>query len=91
MARWLRCALLPTGPRSPAYVQQMSSLVFMQDPQQLERGLSLSLLPACGSLTPYLVWPWWERMCLVLQSLRTGLPLLKKKGGGRRWIREGFP
>jgi hypothetical protein len=28
-------------------MQQTSSLLFMQDPQQLEQGLSLSLLLAC--------------------------------------------
>jgi hypothetical protein len=34
------------GPRPHAHMQQISSLVSMQVPQQLEQGLSLNLYPA---------------------------------------------
>lgn len=35
--------------------------------KQLEQGLSLTLLPTCGSYLGYLARPQWERICLVLQ------------------------
>ena len=78
----------------PMYVQ-MCSLVFMWVPQQLERGLSLTLLPGCRSCS----FNWAassglsERGCaqscsdLIYQDglvPRVGIPLLGGKGEGGR-------
>lgn len=45
----------------------MFNLVFMRFPQQLQQRLSLTLLPATGSLSHnWTAWLGKERMCLVL-------------------------
>ena len=52
---------------------QMSILIFMEDPQQLEQGLSLNpeSVPAWMWILflgmDSIFWSQWESMCLVLQ------------------------
>jgi hypothetical protein len=75
----------------------------MHIPQQLEQGLSLSLLSASLRIScPYvdsLAWPQWQRMSLVLQGVDMRVCALACWGGAARWdsasqkmtwVREGY-